>query len=189
MANGFATRQAERQARFAEAFMNGEHRAAGNFRDIGARVNHDGHYRRGEGVNAQIAKGHRQRKVDEHNLHHNRGAANDFNKHQRDVVGDPAAEAAGETGHQTDDQAAGQAEDGNPQRHFGAFQQNRNGGPDGTPVKLHNTFLLPCREQRKASAKIRSPAASVPEDRCDVAGPAPGEGHFYYFGSVPNHFL
>ncbi len=58
--------------------MYGEHRAAGDFRDIGARVYHDGHYRRGEGVDAQIAKGHRQRKVDEHNLHHNRGAANDF---------------------------------------------------------------------------------------------------------------
>ncbi len=102
--------EAQRQARFAEAFMNGEHRAAGNFRDIGARVNHDGHYRCGEGVDAQVAKGHRQRKVDEHDLHHNRGAANDFNKHQCDVVGDPAAEAAGETGHQTDYQAAGQAE-------------------------------------------------------------------------------
>ncbi len=63
------------RARFAEAFMYGEHRAAGDFRDIGARVYHDGHYRRGEGVDAQIAKGHRQRKVDEHNLHHNQGAA------------------------------------------------------------------------------------------------------------------
>ncbi len=94
-------------ARFAEAFMYGEHRAASDFRDIGARVYHDGHYRRGEGVDAQIAKGHRQRKVDEHNLHHNRGAANDFNKDQRDVVGDPAAEAAGETGHQTNYQTAG----------------------------------------------------------------------------------
>ncbi len=68
VANGFATRQAKRQARFAEAFMYGEHRAARDFRDIGARVYHDGHYRRGEGVDAQIAKGHRQRKVDEHNL-------------------------------------------------------------------------------------------------------------------------
>ncbi len=36
------------------------------------RVYHDGHYRR-EGVDAQIAKGHRRRKVDERNLHHNRG--------------------------------------------------------------------------------------------------------------------
>jgi hypothetical protein len=73
------------------------------------------------------------------------------------VVGNPAAEAAGETGHQTDYQAAGQAEDRNPQRHFGAFQQNWNGRPDGTPVKLHNTFLLPCRKQRKASEKYGLP--------------------------------
>ncbi len=132
-------------ARFAEA-MYGEHRAAGDFRDIGARVYHDGHYRRGEGVDAQIAKGHRQRKVDEHNLHHNRGAANDFIKTSAMwlAIQPPKQRAKPATRPLSDRR---RAEDGNPQRHFGAFQQNRNGRPDGTPVKLHNTFLLPCREQ------------------------------------------
>ncbi|SUQ59093.1 Uncharacterised protein [Raoultella terrigena] len=101
-------------------------------------------------IDAQIIKRHRQGEVDKHDLHHDRGAANNFNKDQRDVVRYPAAKAAGETGDEADYQTASQAEDRDPQRHFGAFQQNWNGGPDGTPVKLHNSFLLPCRKQRMA---------------------------------------
>ena len=59
----------------------------------------------------------------------------------RDVVSQPAAEAAGETGGKTDNQAACETEDRDPQRHFGAFKEKRNGRPDGTPVKLHDVFL------------------------------------------------
>jgi hypothetical protein len=59
------------------------------------------------------------------------------------VVCNPAAEGAGETGDKTDNQPANQTEDRNPQGHFGAFKQEWNGRPDGTPVKLHDVFLLP----------------------------------------------
>ncbi|MNG34374.1 hypothetical protein D3C84_1208420 [compost metagenome] len=59
------------------------------------------------------------------------------------MVGNPTAVGTGKTGNEADDQAANQTEDRNPQGHFGAFKQERNGRPDGAPVKLHDNFLLP----------------------------------------------
>ena len=54
-------------------------------------------------------KRHRQRKIDKHHLHHDRGAANDFDKHQCDVIGDPATVSAGKARYQADEEAANQS--------------------------------------------------------------------------------
>lgn len=61
-------------------------------------------------------------------------------------LANPAYKAAGETGDEADYQAASQAEDGNPQRLFRRLPAKLNGRLDGTPVKLHSSFLLPCRK-------------------------------------------
>ena len=82
--------------------MNRQHRTAGDFRNVGAGVDHNGDDSCAERVNAQIVEGHRQGEVDKHDLHHNGGAADHFDENQCDVVCNPAAVGAGETGHQTD---------------------------------------------------------------------------------------
>ena len=71
--------------------MNRQYRTAGNFRNVGAGVDHNGDDRSGEGVDTQIVKCHRERKVDKHHLDDDRRSADHFNENQRDVVGDPTA--------------------------------------------------------------------------------------------------
>ena len=121
--------------------MNRQHRTAGNFRNVGARVDHNGDDGGAERVDTQVGECHRQGEVDEHDLHDNGGAADHFDENQCDVVCNPATVGAGETGDKTDNQPANQTQDRNPQGHFSAFKQEWNGRPDGAPVKLHDVFL------------------------------------------------
>ena len=134
--------------------MDRQHRATGDFGNVGTGVDHDSDHRCGEGVDANIREGHRQGEVDIHHLHYDRRTADHFNEYEGNVVSNPAAVGAGQTRQQTDNNTARQAEDRNPQSHFGAVQQNWNGWPDDAPVKLHDVFLYTVVENKKTSQRV-----------------------------------
>lgn len=66
----------------------------------------------------------------------------------------------------------------NPQGHFSAFKQERNGRPDGAPVKLHDVFLYTVVKNEKRRPGKREHHRAL-QTWIQVN----------YLGSVPNHFL
>ncbi|KAF1329595.1 hypothetical protein FI667_g5912, partial [Globisporangium splendens] len=69
---------------FLQSLVDRQQRSAHDFRDVRPRVDDEGGDRREFGVHPDVRQ-QRQRKVDEHDLHHDRRAADDRDVHLRDA--------------------------------------------------------------------------------------------------------